>query len=99
MAEPLEPLDHLTVIEHLARSSGQSFIADEIVKVMEALQPTSERERIVAALWEPTDAMFEAYEAVCIFGSEDDRSQHRESLKEAWQTMLSAALRESGDVG
>lgn len=46
----------------------------------------------IAELREPTEGMIGAHEAVCVFRSQDEREDYRENLREAWATMIDAAL-------
>lgn len=47
----------------------------------------------IVAMREPTEAMIDAYEAVCIYPSEEARMDGREALRDAWITMAIEAGR------
>jgi phosphoserine phosphatase len=78
-------------------------LADAAKAPRQALSDLAEAERAImlagtraaiAAVREPTEAMLGAHEAVCVFRSQDEREDYRENLREAWSTMISAALEE-----
>lgn len=51
----------------------------------------------IAAMDPPSEAMLGAHEAVCVFRSQDEQEDYRQNLREAWTTMISAALEGEGE--
>lgn len=68
--------------EQAERASGTGLLAFSLRHARAAIE----------AMREPTEAMLGAHEAVCVFRSQDEREDYRDNLREAWATMIDAAL-------